>query len=362
MQKIKFDLKKRTEPVKLPEKLGFGQLFTDHVFEMDYNPEMGWHNPVIKPLENLSLHPATEFIHYGQAIFEGLKAFKTTGDKNVVLFRPEDHFKRFNNSARRLCIPEVDVDYMVEALKELVAAEKDWIPEKKGEALYVRPFTMGIDPFLGVKPSGVYKLVIMLSPVGAYYPEGFKPVKILVQDDYVRAVRKGIGECKTPANYAASLLAAEEAHKKGFTQVLWLDGVEQKYIEEVGTMNIFIRLKDEVVTPELNGSILPGVTRRSVLQILKDWGVNAVERKISIDEVIKAHEEGNLLGVFGTGTAAIISSVGWLTYKDKNLTINNGEPDDLALKLFNELTSIHYGEKEDTHGWLVKADEQPVEK
>ena len=250
-------------------------------------------------------------------------------------------------------MPELDVQFTLKALTELIAIEKNWIPKNTGESLYIRPFMLGLDPFLGVRPSQMYKFIILLSPVGAYYAEGFKPVKILVQDDYVRAVRKGIGDCKTPANYAASLLASEEAIKKGFTQVLWLDGVEQKYIEEVGTMNIFIRLKDEVVTPELSGSILPGVTRRSVIQILKEWGENITERKISIDEVVSEYEKGNVLGVFGTGTAAVISSVGSLTFKDKTMIINNSQPDDLAVKLFDEITAIQYNKKEDTHNWVT---------
>ncbi len=360
MKKIKYEIKERRDKVVLPEFLGFGKIFTDHAFEMDYNKELGWHNPVIKPLANLSFHPGTMFMHYGQAIFEGMKAFKNSKD-DVFIFRPDKHFQRFNNSAKRLCMPSVDIDFIISALKELVAIDKDWIPQNMGEALYIRPFMLGTDPLLGVKPSEHYKLVIILSPVGAYYPEGFKPVKILATDEYVRAVRKGIGECKTPANYAASLLASEEARKKGFTQVLWLDGVEQKYIEEVGTMNIFIRINDEVITPELNGSILPGVTRASVIRILKDWGVKVTERKISMDEVIQAHKKGSLQDVFGSGTAAVISSVGWLTYKDNEMTINNGEPGSIAVKLFEELTSIQYGLIEDRYNWLLEASKTDVE-
>ena len=289
MEKIKFELMETKEPVIIPKNLGFGKYFTEHVFEMDYTSEKGWHNPIIKKLENLSIHPGSMYLHYGQGIFEGLKAFKTVAGE-VVMFRPEKHIQRLNNSARRVCIPEVDNEFVLHALTELISIERDWIPADKGESLYIRPFVFGSDAFLGVKPSSGYKLMIILSPVGAYYPEGFKPVKILVQDDYVRAVRKGLGECKTPANYAASLLAGEEARKKGFTQVLWLDGIEQKYIEEVGTMNIFIRFKDEVVTPKLNGSILPGVTRDSVITILKDWGINITERLVSIDEVVSEYK------------------------------------------------------------------------
>ena len=352
MEKINYRLKEVKEKNKIPENLGFGKIFTDHMFVMDYNEQKGWHNPVIQPVENLSLHPAAMFFHYGQGIFEGLKAFKTASGEPVI-FRPEDHIRRFNNSAKRLCIPEINPEVMLNALIELISLEKKWIPENKGESMYIRPFAFGVDPFLGVKPASRYKLIILLSPVGAYYAEGFKPVKILVQNDFVRAVRKGMGECKFPGNYAASLLAQEKAHEKGFTQVLWLDGVEQKYIEEVGTMNIFIRFKDEIATPELSGSILPGMTRDSVLRILKDWGMKTTERLISIDEVISEYDKGNVLEIFGTGTAAVISSVGLLNYMDKNLTFGKGEPGELAVKLFNEITSIQYGEKEDSHGWLT---------
>lgn len=360
MEKIRYEVQERKIPVELPQNLGFGLTFTDHAFEMDYDPAKGWHNPVIKPLTALSMHPATMFIHYGQAIFEGLKAFKTVNGE-VVIFRPEKHFQRLNNSARKICIPEVDTDFAVKALTELVAIDKDWIPTKRGESLYIRPFVFGSDPVLGVKPATKYKFIIILSPVGAYYPEGFKPVKILAQDDYVRAVRKGLGECKTPANYAASLLAAEEAKKKGFTQVLWLDGVEQRYIEEVGTMNIFIRFKDEVATPKLSGSILPGVTRDSVLQICRDWGLNTTERLISMEEVVERYKKGEVLEVFGTGTAAIISPVGTLAYKDTNMVFSVDKPGELASKLFDELTSMHYGQVEDKYNWLTYVEKKGVE-
>lgn len=359
METIQYNIKERKSKVVLPESLGFGKIFTDHMFEMDYTEKDGWHNPTIRPVEDLPIHPASMFIHYGQAVFEGLKAFKQqSGD--IVLFRADEHFERLNNSSRRICIPEIDVDFSLEALKELINIDKDWIPTRHGESLYIRPFIYGADPFLGVKPAKEYKFILLLSPVGAYYPEGFKPVKILVTDEYVRAVRKGLGDCKTPANYAASLLAGQAAVKKGFTQVLWLDGVEQKYIEEVGTMNIFINLKNEIVTPKLNGSILPGITRRSVIEILKEWKMNIVEREITIDEVVSAYDKGELNGVFGTGTAAIISPVGWLTYKDKLMVLNDGKPGELDEKLFKEITSIHYGLKEDTHDWLIRVEQKEV--
>lgn len=358
MQNIKYEIKERFEPIVFADQLGFCQYFTDHCFEMDYSPELGWHNAVIKPLQNLSLHPATMFIHYGQAIFEGLKAFKTvSGD--IVSFRPQRHFTRLNNSARKLCMPEVDIDFVIKAMTELISVEKNWIPTRAGESLYIRPFMFGADSVLGVKPSTNYKFVIILSPVGAYYPEGFKPIKILAQDDYVRAVRKGIGECKTPANYAASLYATEVAKNKGFTQVLWMDGVEQKYIEEVGTMNIFIHFKDEIATPKLTGSILPGVTRASIIDILKEWGMNINERLVSMQEVMDEYKKGNVLGVFGTGTAAIISALGLLQYKDFTMNFSYND-DSLEMKLFNYIVSLDYGKTEDVHNWLTVIEKSGV--
>jgi branched-chain amino acid aminotransferase len=360
MQKITYQIEERTEEIKFPKTLGFGLIYTDHVFEMDYDPENGWHNASIKPLRSLNMHPATMFIHYGQAIFEGLKAFKTVNG-DAVIFRPEKHFERLNNSARRMCMPEIDTTFVVNALTELISVERNWIPANVGDALYIRPFMFGVDAVLGVRPSTKYKFIILLSPVGAYYPEGFKPVRILAQDKYVRAIRKGLGDCKTPANYAASLLATEEARKQGFTQVLWLDAVEQKYIEEVGTMNIFVRFKNEIATPKLTGSILPGVTRASVLQILKDWEMNVTERLISMDEVISEYKLGNLLGIFGTGTAAIISTVGYLKYKDFEMNFDCTKPGDLAVKLFEKLTSIHYGKTEDEYNWLMNVEKKGIE-
>lgn len=360
MEKISYRLKEVKEKVNLPANLGFGQIFTDHIFEMNYTEAKGWHNPEIKPFEYLNQHPATMFLHYGQGVFEGLKAFKTI-DGEIVIFRPDKHFERLNNSSKRLCIPPVDASFALEALKELVWIEREWIPTKKGESLYIRPFIFGSDPVLGVKPSSNYKFIILLSPVGAYYPEGFKPVKILATDEYVRAVRKGLGECKTPANYAASLYASEEARKKGFTQVLWLDGVEQKYIEEVGTMNIFIWFKDEIATPKLTGGILPGITRLSVIDILKSWGMKVTERLIAMDELITEYKKGNVLGVFGTGTAAIISEVELLRYKDFDLTFKSDPSNNIALKLFEELTSIHYGIREDKFNWLTRVAKKEVE-
>lgn len=348
---ISFDLKKRESKVEIPENLVFGKIFTDHVFEMDYSPGEGWHSPRIKPHEKLVLSPAAMVFHYGQAVFEGMKAYKQVNG-NVALFRPEQNFQRMNDSSERMCIPTVDIDFILYALKELIKVDRDWIPTKEGHSLYIRPFIFATDPFLGVRPSENYKLLILLSPVGPYYPEGFKPVPILAQDDYVRAVRKGVGACKTPGNYAASLKAQKQAKKHGFSQVLWLDAIELKYIEEVGTMNLFIQFKDEAATPNLNGSILPGVTRKSVLEILRDWGYNVNERMISLKEVINAYEEGSLVEIFGTGTAAVISSVGRLKYYDKELYFSDEEPGELGKKLFEEILGIQYGTKKDKYGWM----------
>jgi branched-chain amino acid aminotransferase len=353
---IDYQLSERSGSVEFPEKLVFGRNFSDHIFEMDYDVEKGgWYNPRIKKMEGIELSPAAMALHYGQAIFEGMKAYKQA-DGRIALFRPEMNFKRLNNSARRLCIPETDSDFLLEALLELVRIDKDWIPTKPGHSLYIRPLLIATDPFLGVRPADKYKLLIMLSPVGPYYPEGFKPVPILATDNYVRAVRKGVGECKTAGNYAASLLAQREAKKLGYTQVLWLDAIEQKYIEEVGTMNIFIHFKDEVVTPMLTGTILPGVTRNSVLTILKDWEYNVTERMITLQEVIEGYETGRLLEIFGTGTAAVISSVGRLRYKDLEMKWSDEEAGELGKKLYKHITDIQYGRTEDKYNWITYLD------
>ena len=333
--------------------LGFGTVFTDHMFNMDYNPEKGWHNPRIEPLHNFSISPATMTLHYGQTIFEGLKAYKTAAG-DIQLFRPQENFKRLNNSARGLCIPEVDEAFALKSLKELLKVEKDWIPETMGTSLYIRPTVFATDPFLGVRASNTYRYFIILSPVGAYYAAGFKPVKIWISTDHVRAVRGGVGEYKTAGNYAASLYASEKAKKEGYDQVLWLDGVEQKYIEEVGAMNIFFVIDGELVTPMLNGSILPGITRNSVLQLGKKWGMKVSERKISIDELVTAHKNGTLTEAFGSGTAAVISPVGEIRYGKDIMNIGDGTPGELAVKFNDAITHIQYGLAEDTEKWIEK--------
>lgn len=352
MKEIKINVSAASQNVSLPEQLIFGRNFAPHVFEMDYSEEEGgWKNPVIKDFEQLSISPAAMALHYGQAIFEGLKAYKQDNGR-IVMFRPDKNIERMNRSAARLCMPELDDELVLEALKKLVQLDKDWIPTKPGHSLYIRPLMFATDPFLGVRPAKEYKFIVMLSPVGPYYPEGFKPVPILATDKYVRAVRKGVGDCKTAGNYAASLMAQKEAKAEGYSQVLWLDAIEQKYLEEVGTMNIFVHFKEEVATPMLTGSILPGVTRMSVLQILKDWNYNVSERMISIEEVIEGYENGNLLEVFGTGTAAVISSVSKLKYKEKLLQFNDEEAGELGTKLYKAITDIQYGRTEDKFGWI----------
>ncbi len=332
--------------------LGFGTIFTDHMFNMDYNPDKGWHNPRIEPYHALTMDPATMMLHYGQGVFEGLKGYRTqTGD--VTLFRPMENVRRLNRSSSRLCIPEMDEDFVLEAIKALLTVEKAWVPGVAGTSLYIRPAIIATDAFLGVRASFTYRFFIILSPVGAYYPEGFNPVKIFVTRDFVRAVRGGVGEAKTPGNYAASLLAGDKAHEAGYTQVLWLDGVEQKYIEEVGAMNIFFVIGDEIITPLLNGSILPGITRNSVVELGKSWGLNVSERKISIDEVMAAHGNGALKEVFGSGTAAVISPVGEIKYGDQLITVGDGAVGPLSRRFYNSLTDIQYSKAEDPLGWIV---------
>ncbi len=335
--------------------LGFGDIFTDHMFRMDFVEGKGWVNPRIEPYGPISLDPAAMSIHYGQQVFEGLKAYRSKKGE-ILLFRPTENLKRMNNSARRLCMPELDMDFAFYALKKLISIERDWVPRSKGTSLYIRPTMLATEPHLGVRPAREYLFYIILGPVGAYYKEGFNPVKIYVEDRFVRAAKGGTGEAKAAGNYAASLLAAEMAKKKGFTQVLWLDAVHKKYVEEVGTMNMFFGFEEEVATAPLDGSILPGVTRDSVIRILKEWGININERPITIDEVVEKARNGQIKEAFGTGTAAVISPVGQITYKDMDLLINNGKTGELSLNLYNELTAIQYGEKEDPYGWVVKVE------
>lgn len=347
------EIEKTKNPKEKPDEnnLGFGQFFTDHMFIMDFSSKSGWHNAKIIPYSSLQFEPSIMVFHYGQAVFEGLKAYRAENNR-ILLFRPEKNMERLNASCRRLCIPEVDVDFAVKAIKTLVNIDRDWVPHKEGTSLYIRPFIIATDPYLGVKPSDTYKFIIILSPVGAYYPEGINPVKIYVESNYVRAIKGGVGFTKTSGNYAASLIAQAEAKKKGYTQVLWLDGIERKYIEEVGTMNVFFRIGDQVITPPLEGTILPGITRDSVIRLLRSWNINVEERKVSIEEIFESSIKGILKEAFGTGTAAVISPIGELCWNDRKMTINNGNTGDLSKKIYQTLTGIQYGKLPDTFGWI----------
>lgn len=346
-------VEKTQNPKKKPakgEKLGFGHIFTDHMFIMNYDEGQGWHDARIVPFQNITLSPAAMVFHYGQTMFEGLKAYK--GDNGeVYLFRPDMNAKRANNSNKRLCIPSIPEEDFVQAVKAVVDIDRDWIPDEPGTSLYIRPFVISTDDHLGVAPSKSYLFMVILSPSGAYYESGLAPVGIWIEDDYVRAVRGGIGFAKTGGNYAASLAAQVKAHDDGYSQVLWLDGVERKYIEEVGAMNIVFKIAGKVVTPMLNGSILPGITRDSVLTLCRDWGYEVEERKISVDELIEAAHNGTLEEVFGTGTAAVVSPVGKLRYKDEVFEIGGGKIGELTQKLYDELTGIQWGKRPDTRGW-----------
>ncbi|AKL86862.1 branched-chain amino acid aminotransferase [Bacillus atrophaeus] len=352
-QTIRVELTSAKKPKPDPNQLAFGRVFTDHMFVMDYAADQGWFDPRIIPYQAVSLDPAAMVYHYGQTVFEGLKAYVTNSDQ-VLLFRPDKNMERLNKSNDRICIPQIDEEQVLEGLKQLIAIDKDWIPKAEGTSLYIRPFIIATEPFLGVAASHTYKLFIILSPVGSYYKEGIKPVKIAVESEFVRAVRGGTGNAKTAGNYASSLKAQQIAEEKGFSQVLWLDGIEKKYIEEVGSMNIFFKINGEIITPMLNGSILEGITRNSVLNLLEHWGVPVTERKISVDEVIQAHKDGILEEAFGTGTAAVISPVGELIWQDENLVINHGETGEIAKKLYDTITGIQKGTEPDPFGWTTE--------
>ena len=354
MQEIKVELTKT--PKQKPaegDNLPFGYLFTDHMFIMNYDEGEGWHDARIVPYGDISLEPSAMCLHYGQAVFEGMKAYRTKDDR-ILLFRPEKNMARLNMSNDRLCIPPIDEAFAQKAIEKLVSVEKDWIPRAEGASLYIRPFIIGIDPHVGVHPAHHLLFMVICCPVGAYYPEGLNPVKIYVENTYVRSVRGGMGYVKTAGNYAASLKAQDEAEKQNYTQVLWLDGIERKYIEEVGTMNVFFVIGDEIVTPSLQGSILPGITRMSTIELLQSWGMKVSERRISMEEVYEASQNGTLKEAFGTGTAAVISPIGHLKWDDRIMEINNGEIGPLSQKLYDTLTGIQWGKLEDHMGWTVE--------
>ena len=331
--------------------LGFGKVFTDHMFIMDWSSDIGWHDARIVPFANLSIHPASTVLHYGSEIFEGLKAYRRV-DGEVQMFRPIENVRRLNNSAERLCLPQIPEEDALQILDTFVSIEKDWTPDKEGTSLYLRPFMFGNDESLGVHAVHHAKFVIIASPVGSYYKEGISPVKIMIEDRDVRAVRGGTGYAKCGGNYAASNRAGEHAEQLGYSQVLWLDGVERKYIEEVGAMNVMFKIDDEIVTPMLTGSILPGITRKSCIEILKDEGYKVSERLLSVDELLSALEEGRLKEAWGCGTAAVVSPIGELCYKDKKFTVNNGVIGDVTQHLYDTLTGIQWGKREDKHGWI----------
>ena len=331
-------------------ELGFGHYFTDYMFTMKYTQGEGWHDPMIEPNEPQRFDLGTSIFHYAQGIFEGMKAF-IQPDGSIAVFRPEENWARMNRSAERMCIPQFPADVVEEGLEELLKLEKDWIPTKPGTALYIRPTIVATRVMLGVHASTEYLFFIILSPVGSYYAHGLEPTKLLVEDFYVRSAIGGTGEAKCLGNYAASMKAGEEAEKKGFDQVLWLDAKDKKYVEEVGSMNMFFVINGEVVTPALVGSILPGITRKSCLQVLRDKGYPVSERRISIDEVIEASKNGNLDEAFGTGTAAVISPVGLIRYKDEDYVINGGKMGEITKMLYDTITGIQYGKLEDVYGW-----------
>ncbi|OPY90812.1 MAG: Branched-chain-amino-acid aminotransferase 2 [Syntrophus sp. PtaU1.Bin208] len=337
-------------------KLGFGKYFTDHMFTMTYSAKKGWENAEIGPYRPLCLDPTAMCLHYGQEIFEGMKAYRGKSDE-IYLFRPQENIRRMNNSATRLCMPTVDPEVFQKAVSELVLLEKDWIPRGRGTSLYIRPTMIATEAALGVHPSGEYLFFIIVGPVGAYYHEGFNPTKIYVSEEYVRSVRGGTGNCKNAGNYAASLYASQIAMGMGYTQVLWLDAIEKKYVEEVGTSNIFFLIGDELVTPPLEGTILPGVTRDSVIQIARHWGRKVSERRISMDEILRAVEAGTLREVFASGTAAVVSPVGQFYYQGKEHLVNDGKTGVFTKQLYEEMLSIQCGEKEDPFGWRIKISE-----
>jgi len=349
----------QVEPQQMKEKpqdesqLGFGQIFTDHFFHAKYDGGKGWHSPSIEPVRPLSLDPASMCLHYGQEIFEGMKAYRGADD-SIYLFRPEENIQRMARSAERLCMQPMDSDLFMEGLKKLVLLEKDWIPHGAGTSLYIRPTMIATEAALGVHPSSRYMFFIIVGPVGAYYPEGFSPTKIYVSEKYSRSTLGGVGDCKAGGNYAASLYASREASEMGYTQVLWLDAKERKYVEEVGTSNIFFVIGDDLITPPLSGSILPGVTRDSVIRLAGSWGVSVLEKQLSIDEVLSANADGTLKEAFASGTAAIVSPVGQIYFRGKKYVIGNGQTGSLTERLYNEILQIQYGEKEDPFEWRVK--------
>ncbi len=343
----------KRKPKPLDEsKLGFGKIFTDHFFTLPYS-DGHWHDPLIEPFRSLCLAPTAMCLHYAQEIFEGMKAYRGK-DGAIYLFRPEENARRLNMSACRMCMPALDEELFLAAVKQLVLLEKDWLPHGAGTSLYIRPTMIATEAALGVHPANEYLFFIVVGPVGAYYPEGFGPTKIYVSEEYVRSVRGATGSCKAAGNYAASLYACSIAKEMGYTQVLWLDALEMKYVEEVGTSNVFFVIDDELITPPLTGAILPGITRDSVIRLAASWGINVSEKPLAMEEILAAADQGRLQEAFASGTAAIISPIGHFFYKGREHRVNGSKTGPLTERLYNELLSIQYGEGEDPFGWRVK--------
>ena len=354
MQEVKITLSKTLKKKPMDEsKLGFGKVFTDHMFTMRYDQGIGWHDPEIVPYAPIQMDPAAMVLHYGQAIFEGTKCYRRE-DGGLQLFRPEENLARMTRSAKRLCMAALDEELALQGLKKLLEVEKDWVPRKEGTSLYIRPTMIAMDPQLGVHASKSYLFYIILCPVGAYYANGLQPIGIYVEDEYVRAVRGGVGFAKVAGNYAASILAGEVANQKGYAQVLWLDGVEQRYVEEVGSMNMMFAYGNKIVTPALNGSILPGITRSSILTLARQLGYETEEKRLAIQDVFEDAKSGKLTEAFGVGTAAVVSPVGELRWKDEKLVIGGGQIGPVAQKLYDTLTGIQYGRLPDENGWIMK--------
>lgn len=352
---MEINITRTTAPKAKPDANGipFGTCFSDHMFLMNYDEGQGWHDMRIVPYGPFTLEPAAMVFHYAQEIFEGMKAYRTP-DGSIQLFRPEENIARMNNSAERLCIPKIPEDVFLEALKKIVETDADWVPEEPFTSLYIRPFVIATDPHVGVHASHSYIFCIITCPVGSYYAEGVNPVRIMIEDEDVRAVRGGTGFAKCGGNYAASLRAGERAEEKGFSQVLWLDGVERKYIEEVGSMNIMFKISGKIVTPALTGSVLPGITRKSCIELAKSWGYEVEERRISIDELMEAAADGTLEEAWGTGTAAVVSPVGEIEYMGQSYTVSGFRIGEVTQRLYDELTGIQWGSVEDTRGWTLK--------
>ena len=351
------EITKTTTPKMMPpeDKLGFGHYFTDHMFIMDYEEGRGWYDARIVPFGNICLHPASTVLHYGAEIFEGLKAYRRE-DGGVQLFRPMENIKRMNRSAERMCLPTLNEEDALEILETFVKLEERFVPKSFGTSLYLRPFTFGNDETLGVHAVKRATFMLIASPSGSYYAEGINPVKIMIENEDVRTVRGGTGYAKCGGNYAASTRAGERAAKKGYSQVLWLDGVERKYIEEVGAMNVMFKISGEIVTPMLTGSILPGITRKSCIEVLTSLGYKVSERLLSVEELITAMKNGTLEEAWGCGTAAVVSPIGMLAYENEEYVIGNGKIGEVTQKLYDILTGIQWGKVEDTYGWVYKID------